>query len=300
MAAGGPPPPQAPPTPGAPPPAPPGGHRPGGNPVGFHLNATPPPAVPNPPNGPHPSNGPGPPRPSGGTATYELAELQELERPSRWRRVILIGASVALFGAAGTTAFLIGSSSSSSEPPEAGTVGYDVALVASEETDTEALSTDHLFPDTVESVSGDSYSLLHSDDMDNCGDAGNGAFAAALDEAECRQVVRGVYIGDDVDAAVSVGVAAFPTDETAAEVTDAQDIDSGEWFTGLAGPEDTPAAEIDSAGGAASGLTWGRYHVFALATNPENPNEGADALAELSEEFLTVPFTPLGDRAVTD
>ncbi|QVQ51073.1 hypothetical protein J4H86_19835 [Spiractinospora alimapuensis] len=213
--------------------------------------------------------------------------------------MILVGAGVALFGVAGTTAFLIGSSASSSEPPAAET-GYDVTLVANEETDTSALSTDDLFPETVETESGDSYSLLHSDDADSCADAGNGAFAAVLEETECRQVVRGVYADEAGDTAVSVGVAAFPTDAAAAEAADAQDIDAGEWFTGLAGPEDSPAAETDSAGGAASGLTWGRYHVFALATDPEDPDEGADALAELSEEFLTVPFTPLGDRALAD
>lgn len=202
-----------------------------------------------------------------------------------------------MFIAAATTAFLIGSSSA---PPPTASAEYDVTLVASEESDSEALSADHLFPENVETEGGSTYSLVHSDDAEECAEAGNGDFGAVLEDAECRQVVRGVYVNEDEDTAVTVGVGAFPSDDAAAQVAEAQEIDTGEWFMGLSGPEDSPVTELQTAGGQAFGLTWGRYHVFSLTAGVDGEEQDTDDLAELSEEFVTVPFTPLGDRARVD
>ena len=59
------------------------------------------------------------------------------------------------------------------------------------------------------------------------------------------------------------------------------------------------AERMDIAGGHAASAVWGRYVVFSLAANADGrtPENEEPELAEISDHFVDVALSPLGERA---
>ena len=242
------------------------------------------------------------------TAEMDLSEYEDYADGRRRRgsarslpvssRTLLVGAGfVALLLVAGGGAFLLASGGDSAEP--ASPEGYDVSLVADESTDPEPLKAGELFAEETVEVNGETFTLLLTDDTDKCETTAHGDYATVLGDNECRQVVRATYANEDGTRAVTVGVAAMADSDGARAAAEAQDPAGTLWFAGLAGQEGSGAERMDIAGGHASSAVWGRYVVFSLAANSDGrtPQGEEPELAELSEYFVDVALSPLGERA---
>ena len=215
-------------------------------------------------------------------------------------RPLTIGACfLAVLLVLGGGSFVIATTSSGVTPGSDGgaTEGYDVALVADEDTDPDPLDPETLFDQDGVEVDETTYSQITTDDTDDCAAAAHGNYGEVLTNNDCRQIVRASYLGDE--NAVTVGVAALPSADAAQEAERGRDIGDSDWFAGLAGPDDSGTERLEYAGGHTSGATWGRYLVFALASDLDGgtPTDEAADLEELSTEFRALPLTTLGERA---
>ncbi|SKA31890.1 hypothetical protein SAMN02745673_04039 [Marinactinospora thermotolerans DSM 45154] len=258
-----------------------------------------------------------PPRSAESTAQFDLSGMDAPgERPSRRRSgserphrpkgpgrsgglprnkgLLLAGGFAALLLLGGGGAFLVASGGSGEGSGE-----YDVARVSNESTDGDPLSAGPLFPDTEIEAAGETFTLVITDETDQCATTAHGDYGDVLTENECRQVLRASYVNEAGDHAVTVGVAAMPDADKAGAAQEAQNLAESRWFSGLAGEEGSGTERMDIAGGHGAGGTWGRYMVFALAANSDGRVSEADAsqLAEISQEFVNVPLKALGERA---
>ncbi|MDS1269924.1 hypothetical protein RIF23_06405 [Lipingzhangella sp. LS1_29] len=216
------------------------------------------------------------------------------------RPVVFGGAFLALLLVLGGGSFLLATSSGSESPAQTASAAgeeYDTSRVANEEVDPAALEPETLFEPTEIEVANVIFERVVTDDTEDCAAVAHGSYGEVLVENDCRQVVRSSYVSDD--HAVTVGVAALPSQDAAEQAEASRDVAATDWFAGLAGPEDSGAERLEYAGGHAHGAVWGRYLVFALASGQDgsSPEDADSELDEISEEFLQVPLTALGERA---
>ena len=216
------------------------------------------------------------------------------------RKALLIGGFVVLLVAAAGGAYFIASSGS--------LPGGDAqaATVANEDEDPDALDADALFPESV-SLSTDDYDgdfdRVAVDDVEDCTEGAHGEYGEVLSGNDCRQLVRASYLNEDDGRAVTVGVAAMPSEEEAGTALGEQDLVAAQWFAGLSGEEGSAAEGLDHAGGFGNSATWGRYVLFSLGTDgaagEEGSEEGAEDATELrsvSDGFLEELHTSISDE----
>lgn len=212
------------------------------------------------------------------------------------RKTLLIGGFVVLLVAAAGGAYFIASSGS--------LPGGDAqaATVANEDEDPDALDADALFPESV-SLSTDDYDgdfdRVAVDDVEDCTEGAHGEYGEVLSGNDCRQLVRASYLNEDDGLAVTVGVAAMPSEEEAGTALGEQDLVAAQWFAGLSGEEGAAAEGLDHAGGFGNSATWGRYVLFSLGTDGAAGEEGAEDATELrsvSDGFLQELHTSISDE----
>lgn len=212
------------------------------------------------------------------------------------RKALLIGGFVVLLVAASGGAYFVASNGA--------LPGGDAqaATVANEDEDPDALDAETLFPESV-SMSTDDYDgdfeRVAIDDVENCSEGAHSEYGEALSSNDCRQLVRASYLNEDDGHAVTIGVAAMPSEEEAGTVLGEQDLVAAQWFAGLAGEEGTAAEGLDHAGGFGNSAAWGRYVLFSLGTDGEAGEEGADDPAELrsvSDGFLDELHTSISEE----
>ncbi|KOX17897.1 hypothetical protein ADL05_08480 [Nocardiopsis sp. NRRL B-16309] len=214
-------------------------------------------------------------------------------------RILVIAGFVVLLVIAGSGAFLLASGTGG----DSGSA--DAASVADEADDPGALTTDALFPETVEIEGQGTFTRVVDEDTEDCAAGTHGTYGEALTGNDCRQLVRASYVSEDENHAVTVGVAALPTETEAAAAMDAQDLVAAEWFAGLPGEEGTPTERLGYSGGHGSSGQWGRYVLFSLAANSDGTEEEAEGgsedaalLRDIGEGFLDEAFARLTeDRA---
>lgn len=212
------------------------------------------------------------------------------------RKALLIGGFVVLLVAASGGAYFVASSGS--------LPGGDAqaATVANEEEDPDPLDAEALFPESV-SLGTDDYEgdfdRVTVDDVEDCSEGAHGEYGEVLSSNDCRQLVRASYVNEDDGRAVTIGVAAMPSEEDAGTVLGEQDLVAAQWFAGLAGEEGTAAEGLDHAGGFGNSATWGRYVLFSLGTDGEAGEEGAEDATELrsvSDGFLDELHTSISEE----
>ncbi|WP_026118666.1 hypothetical protein [Nocardiopsis salina] len=208
---------------------------------------------------------------------------------ARKRKALLISGFVVLLIAASGGAYFIASDGSiPGGDAQAATVGH-------EDDDPDPLDPEALFPESVslgtEDYDGD-FARVAVDDTEQCADGAHGEYGEVLAGNDCRQLVRASYLNEDDGRAVTVGVAAMPSEEQAETVLEEQDLVAAQWFAGLAGDEGTPAEGLGHAGGFGNSATWGRYVLFSLGTDgadgaeAEDGSEDATELRSVSDGFL--------------
>ncbi|MEU3017282.1 hypothetical protein ABZ635_07830 [Nocardiopsis sp. NPDC007018] len=206
-------------------------------------------------------------------------------------QLILLGAGfVALLAIAGGGAFYFGFGSGGSGSP-----------VADEDADSGSLAPDGLFPEEIEIEGQGTFSRVAVDDTEDCATGTHGDYGTVLADNDCRQLVRASYLSEDQNRAVTVGIAAMPSDSEAETALGAQDLVGAEWFAGLPGEEGTPAERLGYSGGHGSSGQWGRYLLFSLSANSDGSDEetedGSDAteLRDIGEGFIENVHQALAD-----
>ncbi|WP_193517772.1 hypothetical protein [Nocardiopsis kunsanensis] len=239
------------------------------------------------------------------TAQFDVQSMDEYDYHERGngnrdsgtdkRKTLLIGGFVVLLVVAAGGAYFIASSGSFSG-------GAQAVTVAHEDDDPEALDAEALFPESV-SLSSDGYNgdfdRVAVDDTEACTEGAHGEYGEVLSGNDCRQLVRASYLNEDDGRAVTVGVAAMPSEEEAGTVLGEQDLVAAQWFAGLSGEEGTAAEGLDHAGGFGNSATWGRYVLFSLGTDGASGEEGAEDATELrsvSDGFLDELHTSISDE----
>lgn len=212
------------------------------------------------------------------------------------RRLLIVAGFAVLLVVAGGGTFLLASGGGGTDSG-----GATAATVADEADDPGALAAEDLFPETLD-VEGGTFTRVAVDDVEDCSAGAHGDYGQVLADNECRQMVRASYLSEDEGHAVTIGVAAMPSDEEAATAMDAQDLVGAQWFAGLAGEEGSPAERLGHAGGHGSSGQWGRYLLFALATNSDGSEEGSEEsdsateLRTIGDGFLDEAFGSLSEE----
>jgi hypothetical protein len=215
------------------------------------------------------------------------------DRRARKRRVMMIAGFAVLLVLAGGGTFLLATST--------GAGGADAATVADETDDPGTLDAESLFPESVDVGEEGTFTRVAVEDTEDCAAGAHGDYGQVLADNECRQMVRASYLSEDEGHAVTVGVAAMPTDEEAAAAMEAQDLVAAQWFAGLPGEEGSPAERLGHSGGHGSGGQWGRYLLFSLAANSDGTEEGGESesatqLRAISEGFLQEAHASLSEN----
>ncbi|WP_233570996.1 hypothetical protein [Nocardiopsis sp. Huas11] len=224
----------------------------------------------------------------------------EPPRDGNRNRVLVIAGFVVLLVIAAGGAFFLASGGIGGDD------AADAASVADEADDPGALTTGALFPETVDIEGQGTFTRVVENDTEDCAEGTHGGYGEVLTGNDCRQLVRATYVSEDENHAVTVGVAAMPTDAEATAAMDAQDLVAAEWFAGLPDEEGTPAERLGYSGGHGSSGQWGRYVLFSLAANSDGTDEESEdgesddaaLLRDIGEGFLDEAFTRLAeDRA---
>ena len=176
-------------------------------------------------------------------------------------------------------------------PPDGG--------IDSVRTDAKAMTPEEAFPAASVSAGGTTFTQVRATVLDGCKGAAKGGFATALRSAGCERVVGATYVDTDEKYAVTTGIAALPSKDDAARAARAADSRKGAWFAALPAKKGTGADKIDTAGGYAASLNWGRYIVFSYATYSDGHTPGAKDkhLVRLSQEFRTTATKAIAARA---
>ncbi|MFC4057743.1 hypothetical protein ACFOWE_05530 [Planomonospora corallina] len=259
-----------------------------------------------------------PPAPSGARPSGPVAERGPFEPPSavtteapapaaaapgRGRIILAAAAVAAVVGGIGAGAFFAYRSLSTDEAPPSAAPEVsvpasespvdipteelvDATVLNSELTDPGKMTLAEAFAKKV-TVSGTTFTRVKTHLAQECGKAAAGAFATALEDGDCRRVLRATYVDKKKRYAVTTGVAVLPTREAAVKVDQAKDLGKNLWFRALRGTAGTGAERVHIAGGYASGLVWGRYIVFSYATfaDGHTPTAKEKGLGRLSGSF---------------
>ncbi|MBP2704844.1 hypothetical protein JOL79_13570 [Microbispora sp. RL4-1S] len=247
------------------------------------------------------------PSPSGSSAALPVP--LRVERPAAGggagggtvRRVLLAVCSVIVVAAIGTAAYY----AYSEDPDQTASNGTSAAgggapapagpqasvppstVLDSERTDPRKMTPAEAFPETKVTVAGRTYRRVKVEVVGSCGKSATGAFAGALDQQQCRQVLRATYVDGKHDYAVTTGIAVMPTKQAALTVDRAKDLAGNVWFRGMNAPKSTGADRVAISGGYAAGMVWGRYIVFSYATYADGhtPEAKDKSLAPISGGF---------------
>jgi hypothetical protein len=195
------------------------------------------------------------------------------------KRVLLAACTVVVVGAIGVAAYYAYSDDpgdaaadrapSATASPAASDPEEDTpasAVLDSETTDPRKLTLAEAFPKPKVTLDGRTYRRVKTTITDSCKQAATGAFAQALEQQQCRSVLRATYIDGKRDYAVTAGIAVLPTKQAALAVDQAKNLDANVWFRGLNGSQASGADRVTISGGYAAGMIWGRYIVFSYAT----------------------------------
>jgi hypothetical protein len=133
---------------------------------------------------------------------------------------------------------------------------------------------------------------------DECSLAARAAFAGALASAGCQRVVRATFVDSARRYAVTVGVAALPSDAAADRVNGAKEFGPDVWFVGLDGHVGSGAATVSKTVGVGYDVVYGRFIIYALATygdgrNPTGQAAEVQQLKTLSQSFTAMARQPI-------
>ncbi|WP_433499620.1 hypothetical protein ACQP1K_04645 [Sphaerimonospora sp. CA-214678] len=161
------------------------------------------------------------------------------------------------------------------------------AILDSETTDPRTLTLSETFPAQKVTLDGRTYRRVKVAITEKCDQAAAGIFAKALDQHQCRRVLRATYVDGKRAYAVTTGIAVLPSKEAALAVDQVKDLDSNIWFRGLDGSTASRADRVSISGGYAAGMVWGRYIVFSYATYADGhtPDAKDKVLGPISEAF---------------
>lgn len=161
------------------------------------------------------------------------------------------------------------------------------AILDSETTDPRMLTLAETFPEQKVTLAGRTYRRVKVDLTEKCEQAAAGAFAKALDQHQCRRVLRATYVDGKRAYAVTAGIAVLPSKEAALAVDQVKDLNGNVWFRGLDGSKASKADQVSISGGYAAGMVWGRYIVFSYATYADGhtPEATDKVLGPISGEF---------------
>ncbi|GAT66428.1 hypothetical protein PS9374_02078 [Planomonospora sphaerica] len=226
--------------------------------------------------------------------------------PGRGRIILAAAAVAVVVGGIGTGAFFAYRSFNAADPqpvrptavPETGDPSaespenipteelIDTTLLNSELTDPGKMTLADAFARKV-TLSGTTFTRVKTHLTQDCDKAAAGAFATALEDGDCRRVLRATYVDRKKKYAVTTGVAVLPTRESAVKVDQAKNLEKNLWFRGLRGASGSGAERMHIAGGYAAGLVWGRYIVFSYATfaDGHTPTAKEKSLGKLSGAF---------------
>ncbi|QKW39262.1 hypothetical protein HUT06_38875 [Actinomadura sp. NAK00032] len=264
---------------------------------GVPLDTPPPPGAP--PKGPMPK-GAAPKGPAGGGRNK--------------RRTVLIGAGAAVVLAAGVALFTLGGTEPSSEDgarkaaePSAAPAPSTAAParpspatgpvnIADEKTDTKDLAFRDVFPQETVKLGGRTYTRDRWSLNRDVKYAARGAMLHALQQQQCRKIVRATFIDRANKLAVTSGIAVMPTKDAALAVSKAGDPAKYEWFRGMAGKH---SPDIDRAGGYAAATVRGRYVAYAYVqwANGKKAEPGDPVIKQAAQQFLDYDLRPIMARA---
>ncbi|HEY3681457.1 MAG TPA: hypothetical protein VGL93_00370 [Streptosporangiaceae bacterium] len=270
-------------------------------------------SIPTPP--PYGQPGPGAPYPgSEGTPPYDFGDAVPAPRDPGRRRLLVIGGVVVALVVVGAGSFfgvraLTGGTShappvsqpthgsppasppASSPPPDGG--------IDSVVTDGKPMTVAEVFPTSSVSVGGTTFGRVRADVLDKCANAANGGFEKVLRQAGCERVVAATFVDKAKKYAVTTGIAALSTKDSATNASRGADSRHGRWFAALPGKKGSGAEKIAKSGGFAASLVWGRYIVFSYATysNGKTPPAKDARLTRLSQDFRTSTAHAITKRA---
>ncbi|WP_204014589.1 hypothetical protein [Sphaerimonospora thailandensis] len=226
------------------------------------------------------------------------------------RKVLLTACSVVVIGAIGTAAYFayadqpggsanggtagatVAPTTDASAPDPDATAfpqqtGAASAILDSETTDPRTLTVSETFPEQKITLAGRTYRRVKVGITEKCERAAAGAFARALEQHQCRRVVRATYVDGKREYAVTTGIAVLPSKEAALAVDQAKDLGGNVWFRGLDGSRASRADRVSISGGYAAGMVWGRYVVFSYATYADGhtPDDKDKTLGPISGAF---------------
>ncbi|OLT38610.1 hypothetical protein BJF79_26700 [Actinomadura sp. CNU-125] len=168
--------------------------------------------------------------------------------------------------------------------------------IDNEKTDPKPLAFTEVFPTTTIKLGGHAYRLDRRSINRDLKYAAHGAMLRALQQHQCRKIVRATYLDAGRAIAVTSGVAVMPNEAAAAAVSRAGDPGRYEWFRGMAGEH---TADIDRAGGYAAATVRGRYVVYAYVQHSDgSPVRPGDQVAkQVAQQFIDHNARPIDKRA---
>jgi hypothetical protein len=233
------------------------------------------------------------------------------------RRTVLIGGGAALVLAAGAALFALGGTGSSDDKGEAAEPARPSAAPApssaapappsptpttaaltidNEKSDTKDLAFRDVFPQETLKLGGRTYIRDRWSLNRDVKYAARGAMLTALQQYQCRKIVRATFIDRKNKLAVTSGIAVMPTKDAAIAVSRAGDPAKYEWFRGMAGKH---SPDIDRAGGYAAATVRGRYVAYAYVqwANGKKAEPGDPVIKQAAQRFLDYDLRPIMARA---
>jgi hypothetical protein len=165
-----------------------------------------------------------------------------------------------------------------------------------------AMSAALIFPHAHVVVEGIKFHRVTAVLSERCALTARGAFAKALESGGCHRVVRTTFVDSAKRYAVTAGVARLSGSKAAKSANRSMNFGPDVWFTGLDGPADSGAAAVSKSVGLGSDLVYGRYIVYALATesdgrNPTGHAAAVKTLKHLARSFAVMAWRPLAAPA---
>jgi hypothetical protein len=153
-----------------------------------------------------------------------------------------------------------------------------------------AISTALIFPHAHVVAEGIKFHRVIEVLNDQCVLTARGAFATTLKSAGCHRVARATFVDGGKRYAVTAGVAELPSRGAANLANRTTNFGPDVWFTGLDGPAKSGATAVSKSVGLGYDTVYGRYIVYALATNSNRRNPTGHAAAVETLRHLAKSF----------
>ncbi|MWA03692.1 hypothetical protein F8568_025570 [Actinomadura sp. LD22] len=254
---------------------------------------------------------------SGGPGGPSAPGTRRPRRGGGRQRIVLVGGGAGLVLAALVALFLLGGTGSKgdgatrkdaeptrTEPTRSGSAAPKPSTppkprpvdINDEKTDPKDLSFTEAFPQTSVNLGSRAFDRDRWSVNKDLGYAARGSMLKALQQENCRKIVRATFINKIKTWAVTTGIAVMPNRAAALRVSRAGDPAAYEWFRGMSGKQTN---DIDRAGGYAAVTVRGRYVIYAYVQDPGGHQvKPGDKLAkQIAQQFLGYSARPIEARA---